>query len=92
MKFILLSVLLLLNSGCASIIIASLNNKLPIRSAKSLKVTANIAAVGGGSLEVKNVTTDPKTGAVTAGEYKQAVNTGGGSVLIEGEDVELRAP
>lgn len=77
-------------SGCASAVMASLHGKLPIESAATLKVSASIAAVGGGTFEATNVTTDPVTGQVTAGIFHESVNTGGGSLVIDGTQVKLK--
>lgn len=83
---------LALLSGCATFVNRSLQGQLPIADAKQLKVVVNVAAVGGGSIEVKDVTTDPATGAVTAGEFHEVITTGGGSVTIDGVEVKLRKP
>lgn len=77
-------------TGCATAVLSSLHGKLPIESADSLKVTASISLVGGGTLEVQKFTTDPITEQVTAGTYHETVNTGTGALVIDGSNVKLK--
>lgn len=85
-----LVLVLCLCSGCASLVAGAMNGKLPITSARNLKVEASIAAVGGGTLEVSNLATDPVTGVVTAGTYHETITTGGGQLIIHGEEVTIK--
>lgn len=76
-------------TGCASLVVASLKGKLPITNADHIKVSVNVAVMGGGSIEVNNVHTNPD-GSVVAGQYLESIQTGGGSVQIEGTNVQLK--
>lgn len=85
--FAALTACVLLNSGCATLIAAHLKNKLPPVKAEELTVTVNIAALGGGTLSVTNLTNEG--GVLKAGEFHEQINTPSGSLKIDGKGVEL---
>ena len=94
MKNLLLSLVLLaalLNSGCAALIVNRLHGKIPLADAESLKVTVNVAGVGGGAIDVEGVKVS-SSGALTAAKYHESITTGGGSVTVDGVNVKLRKP
>lgn len=80
---------LLSQSGCTAIVAAQLKGKLPNGAAKSYSVSINIVGAGGGSITAKDVVS--QDGKLTAGEYHSQINTAGGTIKVDAEQVEISA-